>query len=208
MIDFEGKKGFFFDLDGVVFDTEPQYTIFWGGQCKKYHPDMPGLENDIKGQTLSQIYDKYFNGELKKEQPLITDRLNEFEKNMHFEYIPGLQDFIIRIKSLGLRTAIVTSSNKIKMESVYRQHPEFKQLFDVILTSEDFKESKPSPDCYLTAATYFGLKPDECVVFEDSFNGIKSGKSAKMMTIGLATTNPSDALKPLCDFVIGNYLDI
>ena len=46
-----------FDLDGVVFDTEPQYTIFWGSQFKKYYPQEPGLEHKVKGMTLVQIYD-------------------------------------------------------------------------------------------------------------------------------------------------------
>ena len=48
-------KAALFDLDGVVFDTEPQYTIFWGGICKEFHPELPGLEYKIKGQTLVQI---------------------------------------------------------------------------------------------------------------------------------------------------------
>jgi beta-phosphoglucomutase-like phosphatase (HAD superfamily) len=46
-------KAALFDLDGVVFDTEPQYTIFWGSQCRLYHPEHPGLEHEIKGQTLT-----------------------------------------------------------------------------------------------------------------------------------------------------------
>ena len=49
-------KAALFDLDGVVFDTEPQYTVFWGGQCRLYFPDDEGLEHRIKGQTLTQIY--------------------------------------------------------------------------------------------------------------------------------------------------------
>ena len=45
-------KAALFDLDGVVFDTEPQYTKFWGAQCREFRPDYPGLEHAIKGQTL------------------------------------------------------------------------------------------------------------------------------------------------------------
>ena len=53
-------KAALFDLDGVVFDTEPQYSVFWGGICRQYHPEHPGLEHEIKGQTLTQIYDRWF----------------------------------------------------------------------------------------------------------------------------------------------------
>jgi beta-phosphoglucomutase-like phosphatase (HAD superfamily) len=53
-------KAALFDLDGVVFDTEPQYSRFWGSQFQLYYPDMPGMEQRIKGMTLVQIYDQYF----------------------------------------------------------------------------------------------------------------------------------------------------
>ena len=72
-----------FDLDGVVFNTEDQYTVFWGSQCRLYHPDKPGLEYTIKGQTLVQIFDKYF-ARMEKEQSEIVKRLDEFEHTMKF----------------------------------------------------------------------------------------------------------------------------
>ena len=59
-------KAALFDLDGVVFDTEPQYTVFWGAQCREFHPEHHGLEYEIKGQTLDQIYDAWFSGELQE----------------------------------------------------------------------------------------------------------------------------------------------
>ena len=137
-----------FDLDGVVFNTEDQYTVFWGSQCRLYHPDKPGLEYTIKGQTLVQIFDKYFAG-MEKEQSEIVMRLDEFEHTMKFEYVDGFIDFIKDLKENNIKTAVVTSSNIMKMNSVYESRPEFKSLFDIILTSEDFERSKPDPDCYL-----------------------------------------------------------
>lgn len=193
-----------FDLDGVVFDTEGQYSVFWGEQCRFYHPDKPGLENKIKGQTLVQIFDNYFS-EMKDEQPVIVRRLDEFERNMKFEYVAGFLDFISDLRRNGVKTAVVTSSNKAKMESVYNARKEFKSLFDAILTSEYFERSKPDPDCYLKGAATFGVTRDECVVFEDSFNGLKAGRAAGMAVIGLSTTNGADAIKPYSDYVIPDF---
>ena len=194
-----------FDLDGVVFDTEPQYTIFWGSQCREFHPEHPGLEHEIKGQTLVQIYDAWFSGPLAGKQPLITERLNRFEQQMDYIFVPGFENFIARLRQQGLKTAVVTSSNQMKMEAVYHRHPAFRSMFDAILTSEDFERSKPDPDCYLKAAQRFGVKPASCVVFEDSFNGLKSGRAAGMYVIGLATTNSADTIRPLCDEVVSDY---
>lgn len=194
-----------FDLDGVVFDTEPQYTEFWGSQFRLYYPDESGLEHLVKGQTLVQILDRYF-ANLKEEQAKIVARLDEFERNMRFEYISGFIDFIKNLRSNGLNTAVVTSSNLAKMNVVYKARPEFLDLFDAVLTSEDFEKSKPDPDCYFKGAARFGEKDmRRCVVFEDSFNGLKSGRGAGMYVVGLSTTNPAEAIAPLCDIVIGNY---
>ena len=75
-----------------------------------------------------------------------------------------------------------------------------------MLTSEDFDESKPSPDCYLKGAARFDATPDECIVFEDSFNGLKSGRAAGMFVVGLSTTNAEEEIASLSDVVIKDYL--
>ena len=196
-----------FDLDGVVFDTEPQYTVFWGQQCREFHPEHPGLEQEIKGLTLVQIYDAWFSGPLQEKQALITRRLDDYERQMAYEYVAGFEAFVARLRREGVKTAVVTSSNVPKMQAVYSKHPEFRGLFDAILTSEDFAASKPDPDCYLKAAERLGVAREQCVVFEDSFNGLKSGRAAGMYVVGLATTNSADAIRPLCDEVINNYID-
>jgi HAD superfamily hydrolase (TIGR01509 family) len=201
-------KAALFDLDGVVFDTEPQYSVFWGAQCREFHPEHPGLENEIKGQTLTQIYDAWFSGPLEPKQALITERLNAYEAQMKYIYLDGLEDYLRLLRQQGVKTAVVTSSNLPKMQAVYASHPEFHELFDAILTSEDFERSKPDPDCYLKAAGRFGVEPQDCVVFEDSFNGLKSGRAAGMYVVGLATTNAADAIAPLCDEVIKDYTQL
>ena len=199
------KKAALFDLDGVVFNTEPQYSVFWGAQCREFHPEHPGLENEIKGQTLVQIYDAWFSGPLASKQALITERLNRYEQEMAYDYVSGFEAFIQRLRQHGVKTAVVTSSNQEKMQAVYSKHPEFKGYFDTILTSEDFERSKPDPDCYLKAAQRFGVAPVDCVVLEDSFNGLRSGRAAGMYVVGLATTNSADAIRDLCDQVIADY---
>ncbi len=197
-------KACLFDLDGVVFDTEPLYTLFWRNLDKRLRPNIDNFEHIIKGQTLVQIYDKYFAGEEKKQEE-ITAFVNEYEQNMSFNYITGFEDFVKDVRSKGIKTAVVTSSNLEKMQNVYNKHPEFKGYFDEILTSEDFEESKPSPDCYFKAAARFGVSPKECIVFEDSFNGLRSGIASGARVIGLATTNPVAEIEPYTKEVISNY---
>ena len=200
-------KAVLFDLDGVVFDTEPQYTTFWARECQRYHPEHPGLEHEIKGQTLTQIYDRWFSGPLQQQQASITARLDDFERQMQFIYVPGFETFIDKLHQRGIRTAVVTSSNRSKMQAVYQQIPGFSSLFDAILTSEDFAQSKPSPDCYLRGAMRLQVLPHECVVMEDSFNGLRSGRASGARVVGLSTTNSAHDIQPYCDLVIADYHD-
>jgi HAD superfamily hydrolase (TIGR01509 family) len=156
---------------------------------------------------LSQIYDSWFGGPLAEKRALITERLNQYEHHMTYEYIDGFEAFVRQLHRQGVKTAVVTSSNQKKMEAVYNKHSDFREMFDAILTSEDFSASKPDPDCYLKAAGLLGVSREDCVVFEDSFNGLKSGRAAGMHVIGLATTNSAESIMPLCDQVIKDYVN-
>ena len=192
-----------FDFDGVIADTESQYTEFWNRMGRAYL----GLEefgHTIKGQTLVQIFGKYFEGKV-REQEEIVPQLNEFERNMSYDYIPGALRFMQELKDAGIRTAIVTSSNDIKMSNVYKAHPELPGLVGKVLTSEHFSKSKPDPECFLKGMQILGGSPEETVVFEDSFHGIKAGRSSGAKVIGLATTNKREAIAPLCDMVIDDF---
>ena len=124
---------------------------------------------------------------------------------MSYDYVPGVQAFIAELCQHGVRTAVVTSSNVPKMQNVYRQHPELLELFDAILTAEDFTESKPHPQCYLRGAARLGAEPGECIGFEDSFNGLKAVRAAGMSVVGLATTNSRTDIEPLADIVVDDF---
>lgn len=198
-------KAALFDLDGVIFNTEPQYTIFWGGIMRRYYPEQPGLEYAIKGQTLAQIYNHYFSGSMTSELPRITAELNAFERRMEYPYIPGVEDFLRELKHADILTAIVTSSNMEKMQNVFGHHPELKGYFTRILTSEDFLRSKPDPYCYIKGQQVLGTEAKETVVLEDSLNGLKAGRASGAYVIGLATTLTESEIKPLADAVISDF---
>ena len=192
-----------FDFDGVIADTETQYTEFWNRIGREYL-GQEEFGHTIKGQTLIQIFGKYFDGML-REQEEIVPLLNEFESNMSYEYIPGAHRFMQELKAAGIRSAIVTSSNDAKMANVYKAHPELTDIVDMVLTSEDFSRSKPDPECFLKGMEFLGGTPEETVVFEDSFHGIAAGRASGAKVIGLATTNKREAIAPLCDMVIDDF---
>lgn len=193
-----------FDLDGVILDTEGSYTAFWDDYGSRHFSEKDfGLK--IKGQTLVKILGDYFPEE--NERKAITDAINDFERKMSYPLVPGVENYIKSLKSNGIRTAVVTSSNLLKMENVYRCHPGFREMFDMILTSEDFSESKPSPYCYLKAMRLFGAGPEDCVVFEDSLAGLQAARASGAFVTALTTTNPEEVVRNYADLVIRDFND-
>ncbi|MBQ8240427.1 MAG: HAD family phosphatase [Bacteroides sp.] len=195
-----------FDFDGVVVDTEPQYSLFWDEKGKKYHPEIPEFGHHIKGQTLIQIYSLFF---LQPEglQSEITSELLDYETRMSFEFIPGVVDFMKELRLKGVKIAIVTSSNDQKMANAHRALPELKSMVDYIVTADKVSHSKPHPECFLLGAESVQVPVENCVVFEDSFHGIESGRRAGMKVIGLATTNPASSIEDKVSLVIPDFVD-
>ena len=165
---------------------------------------MDDLESRVKGQTLAYIYDTFFTGKTEQQRE-ITAALDRFEQDMDYEYIPGVLDFIADLRRNHVKMAVVTSSNDQKMAAVYRARPEVRTMFDRILTAEMFTRSKPAPDCFLLGMEVFGTTPATTYVFEDSFNGLKAGMASEAVVIGLATTNPREAIAPLCHCVLDDF---
>lgn len=195
-----------FDFDGVLMDTESQYSRFWDETGRKF-VNIEGFGSIIKGQTLKQIFAKHFDGHSEEELRAIKDAINDFEKKMTYEFIPGAREFLLELKKAGVPTAIVTSSNNIKMLQVYKAHPQLHTMVDAILTSEHFTRSKPDPECFLKGMEVLDGTPETTVVFEDSIHGLTAARAAGAYVVGLATTNSRETIEPLCDLVLDDFTD-
>ena len=197
-----------FDFDGTLVDTEGQYTAFWAGVGKEYLPDIPDFAQLIKGNTLRKMYDTYFRGFSRERLNRLDELRAEMERNMTFPLIPGAEAFVSELHENGVRTAIVTSSDRSKMENPWRKIPAFMSLFDEVLTAEDFRESKPSPEPYLTAAARLGVPTTQTVIFEDAINGLRSAYATGMLTVALTTENPPEVVKPLSHHFIPDFREM
>ena len=198
-------KAALFDLDGTLIDTEDQYTVVWGRIARKYRPDVPDLEYIIKGTTLKNILATYFSPETHE---AIVRELDEYEAQMDYGFFPYVEEFLIDIRSHGVKCAIATSSNRHKMQYATRNNPLIGTMFDKILTAEDFSASKPDPDCYLKAAEALQTPLDCCIVFEDAYNGLQAGMASGIYTVGLATGHTIEEITPLCHKALKNFENV
>lgn len=198
---------FFFDLDGVIIDTEPQYDIFWRRIAQKYNLLIRDFEKKIKGTTLPNILTKYFYAFSQEVREEIETENKAFDLQMPITPIPGAMEFLEELKQTNLPIALVTSSSDKKLDYVFSQLP-IKQYFQSIVSGERVREGKPNPECYLLAAEDLKVDPHTGFVFEDSLNGINAGNAAGMKIIGLSTSLPAKTIEPYCISVISDFRDI
>lgn len=195
-----------FDFDGVIANTEPLYDQFWNKAPLRYGLRITEMAQKIKGLTLMNILDSYFRTSSEQIRKQVWDDCMTFEKQMDFPPVKGVLSFLRLLKGQGVKIAIVTSSGQEKMNHVF-EVMKLEGLYDLLVTGDQIKKGKPAPDCFLLAAKKLESEPEDCVVFEDSYNGIKAGLAAQMRVVGLSTSNPEEKLKKYTDLVIPDFDD-
>ena len=199
-------KGVLFDLDGVLIDTEGIYTQFWQAVDKRFPTGVKNFAQVIKGSNLHNILHTYFPSPEMREQ--VNALLNDFQRDMRYEYFPGTITLLDELKRRNIPLCIVTSSDPDKMRELYRQKPEFSSYFQAIVTGDMVSEPKPSPECFLLGAKHIGVDIEECVVIEDSINGLKAGLASGARVIGLSTTCSRDAIEPYCHLIASDIASL
>ena len=191
--------GVLFDLDGVLLDSEGLYSIFWEKMEQEYPTGVEHFSSYIKGFHLARIL-SYFESDEVRQQ--VVDQLLEYERGMRYEFFPGALEFVKQLRDAGIPLAIVTSSDHKKMQALYRQHPDFPTLFDIIITGDMVTKAKPDPDCFLLGAKLMGMDIKDCIILEDSRNGLIAGRASGARVIGVATTLSAEAVNELSDMTI------
>lgn len=199
-------KAALFDLDGVLVDSEGVYSDFWKKTGEDFEVGVPNFEQVIKGSTLEQILNRYFPDETIRSQ--VATLIADHEKTMRYILFDGVLHFLQQLSKKGIPMAIVTSSNATKMNSLFVQNPGFRDFFRTVIVDKDVTNSKPDPEGYLKAAGRLGVAPEDCIVFEDSLNGVKAGIAAGAKVIALSTTNSPERLTPLTPTVFPTLADV
>lgn len=175
-------KGIIFDFDGLILDTEShQYELFQQ-LFEEHNVELPferwlaciGTKTDfsllsyLTEQSINKISEKQLRSDFNQ---LFVNGLAEMEAR------EGVIEYLEEAKELGLSIGLASSSDK-KWVSGHLSNLGLLGYFDCILTSDDVEYVKPSPELYTKAVNCLGLKPDECIAFEDSVNGMTAAKAA------------------------------
>ena len=181
-------KAIIFDFDGVIVDTE-----------RKKFKELQNLMNSTKfiltecdfkdmiGKKTSAFLSEKFPDMDKKEIKKTEEQRRKKLKNTEEKILPGLKKLILYLQSKKIKIAITTGTVKEIVEKTLRSN-EISSFFDTIVTGEDFKESKPFPECYEKTLKKLQLNPSEIIVIEDSIAGIKAARAAKCKVFGIMTS--------------------
>lgn len=194
------NQAFLFDLDGVIVDSEREYTRIWQHIDDVYPTGIDNFTTKIKGTTLPNILDTYYPDlEIRSR---VENLLYEQERKMVYSYCPGAKALLDGLRAVGIPMAMVTSSNDIKMRHLFHDIPELRDYFATIIDDHSVTRSKPDPQGYLLGAGRLGVDIRRCIVVEDSLQGVKAGRNAGAYVVGVAGTLPADVIAPYCDEVV------
>ena len=198
-------------MDGVVVNTEPLSHI----ANKKFYDSLGiNVTDDVYStfignsdkNIIQKIVERY--GVETDKEVLLEQCLNyycdEFDNDPDLELMPGVKDLIIDLHSNGMILLLASSSSKIKIERVFTRFGLY-PYFSHIISGQDFEFSKPHPAIFLEAVEKSGYTADECIVIEDSTNGIKAATAAGVYCIGYKSEEDSLQDTSLANEVITDF---
>jgi len=200
-----------FDMDGTLIDNTPFHFISWQTLFRKYNKGELNRQTyytEISGVPIIETLRRIFGED--HDETSLKELLREKEEFYRNEYAPhlvaikGLESFLVELKHAGVKMAMATSATVEDIDFILNKIP-IRDDFNEIVNSSMVTKPKPDPQIFLKAAELLNVPPERCVVFEDSFAGIKAANAAGMKVIGITTGHPADEMRPIVDIVIDDY---
>jgi beta-phosphoglucomutase family hydrolase len=211
----QGQRGaVIFDMDGVLVNSEPHHIVLE----KRLFNDIGIVVSEEEhlsymGKPAARMWQEIKqNKGLKNSQKELTEKHREaagryFEELDKLEPEEGLIELLEELYSRNIPLAVASSSTKNIIDIILRKTG-LRDFFKVVVSAEDVENGKPSPDIFLHAAELLGVKPEKCVVIEDSQNGIKAAKAAGMFCVAYIGTTDGNADTGNADAVIGHFKEL
>lgn len=205
------KKGFIFDLDGVIVDTAKYHFLAWKRLAKSLDIDFTEEENEqLKGVSRVRSLEKIlawgnktisqdqFTKLMSKKNEEYLSYIAEMDSNEILPDVPRvLQSLIEKQQPISLGSA--SKNARVILDRV-----DLRKHFDAIVDGNDVSKAKPDPEVFLIAAKLLNMDPMDCVVFEDSVAGVTAANTANMVSIGIGS---KDVLGH-ADYVFNDFTEI
>lgn len=203
-----------FDMDGLMFDTEPVWGRCWGPAFERFGMEPPSeqFKADLRGTAgaeMDAVFKRYFGPDVDTMGIYNVERKLVAEENAkHIDKKPGLDELLAWLKGHRIPMAVASSSP----EDLIRQNLRtagVEAYFDHVVSSTGLKRSKPFPDVFLKAAEALGVVPEHAMVLEDSYNGVRAGRAGGFVTVMVPDLQPADdEMRQKADAVCDSLADV
>lgn len=205
------QRGFLFDLDGVLVDTAVFHFQAWRALARELGFDLDEAFNEtLKGisrmDSLDRILDKGRIAASAEEREAWAAQKNaqylELVQGMTpADVLPGVFPFLEAAKHLGIPMALGSASKNARL---ILEKTGISAYLDAVIDGNEVQRSKPDPEVFLKGAHALGLKPENCLVFEDAYAGIEAGQAAGAKTVGIGKKEDL----PHADVLIPNFIGV
>jgi beta-phosphoglucomutase len=184
-----------FDMDGVIVDTEPVHHYAYFQLFKQLnivvsqemYATFTGFSTRNTFQFLKEAFPIQDNVEdlIQRKRTLFNDA---FDTKADLELLEGVEKLIKNLHQNGIQLIVASSASKVTIDRVFTRF-HLHQYFSHIVSGEDFPKSKPHPAIFLHAASLSTAPKQNCIVIEDSTNGVKASKAAAIFCVGYNSAN-------------------
>lgn len=179
-----------FDMDGVIVDTEPVHRYAYFKQFQELNIDVTedmytsftGLSTRNTFQKLKEVFiiEQEVEELIQRKRTIFNDA---FDSKADLELLEGVESLIKELHHNGIQLILASSASKVTIERVFRRF-KLHEYFTHLVSGEDFPQSKPHPAIFEFAASLSIAPKENCMIIEDSTNGIKAAKAADIFCVG------------------------
>lgn len=205
----KGIKAVIFDFDGTLADSMWMWPSIDEDYLKKFGIECPEtLHTELEGKSpieCAKYFQEKFN--INESEEAMMDAWNEMAAYNYEHKVflkPGIESFLKKLKENGIKIGIGSSNFKELVVSALKNNGVLEYI-DSIHVSSEVAAGKPAPDIYKLTAEDLGVKPGECLVFEDIVQGLLAGKRAGMKTVAVfdeCSSEKQELNKEMCDYYI------
>ncbi|HBS53998.1 MAG TPA: ABC transporter ATP-binding protein [Flavobacterium sp.] len=203
-----------FDMDGVIVDTEPVHRYAYYKQFEELNIDVTeamytsftGFSTRNTFQTLKEQFQLTHEVEdlIQRKRSIFNDA---FDTKADLELLEGVRTLIEDLHQNGIQLILASSASKVTIDRVFTRFG-LHDFFTHIVSGEDFPKSKPHPAIFEHAASLSIAPKENCIVIEDSTNGVKAAKAAGIYCVGYISEHSKDQHLEEADLVINHFKEL
>lgn len=200
-----------FDMDGVIVDTELVHRYAYFKQFGELNIEVPEeMYTSFTGLSTRNTFQKlkdHYQLEQEVEDLIFRKRSifnDAFDSKEDLALLDGVENLIKDFYQNGMQLIVASSASKVTIDRVFRRFG-LHQYFTHIVSGEDFPKSKPHPAIFLHAASLSIAPKEDCIVIEDSTNGVKAAKAADIFCVGYNSLHSKDQDLTLADVVVNHF---